>query len=178
MESAQQREGSPHLSGGPPYNYAGAPLSPLHVSSPHDYTMHQSPLASSGGHQWDAGPGDRRTVDTYAPGSQPSSLSYATYERSSSGIDPAWYSNCSDVGYTQLSTTPPTSSFPAPGLPFLGLDYIRNYNTNGYSTSDQDPLWQTFDAGAFGIDPELPFTFGESPPDLHEGQQSPSRPHP
>ncbi|KAG6378490.1 hypothetical protein JVT61DRAFT_12750 [Boletus reticuloceps] len=113
----------------------------------------------------------------YPSGSQPGSLPYATYGHSSSSIDPIWYSS-SDVGYTQLSTTPPTSSFPAPGLPFLGLDYIRNYNSNGYSASDQDSLWQTIDAGVFGIDPELPFTFGDSPPDLHDGRQSPSQAHP
>lgn len=174
VEATQQQEGSPHLMGASPYNYTGAPLSPLHVPSPHEYGMHHSPLASTSGHQWDGGPGDHRGVDMYASGSQPSSLPYATYETSS--MDPTWYS--SDVGYTHPSTTPPTSSFPAPGLPFLGLDYIRNYNTNGYSTSDQDSLWQTFDAGAFGIDPELPFTFGESPSDLHDGRQSPPQSHP
>ena len=178
MEATQQQEGSPQLMGASPYNYTGAPLSPLHVSSPHDYGMHHSPLAPSGSHQWDGGPGDHRTVDVYAPGSQANSLPYATYEHSSSTIDPAWYSGSSDVGYTHLSTTPPTSSFPGPGLPFLGLDYIRNYNSNGYPTSDQDSLWQAFDAGAFGIDPELPFTFGESPSDVHEGGQSPPRSHP
>lgn len=178
METTQQQEGSPHLMGASPYNYTGAPLSPLHVPSPHDYGMHHSPLASTGSHQWDGGPGDHRAVDMYASGSQPSSLPYATYEHSSPNVDPSWYNSSSDVGYTHLSTTPPTSSFPAPGLPFLGLDYIRNYNSNGYSTSEQDSLWQTFDAGAFGIDPELPFTFGESPPDLHDGRQSPPQPHP
>lgn len=167
-ETTQQQEGSPHLIGASPYNYTGGPLSPLHVSSPHDYGVHHSPLAATGSHQWDGGPGDHHAVDVYSSSSQSSSLPYATYEHSSSSMDPNWYNSCSDVGYTHLSTTPPTSSFTAPGLPFLGLDYIRNYNTNGYSTSDQDSLWQTFDAGAFGIDPELPFTFGDSPPDLHD----------
>lgn len=178
METTQQQEGSPRLMGASPYNYTGPPLSPLHVPSPHDYGMHHSPLASTSGHQWDGGPGDHRGTDIYTSGSQPSSLPYTTYEHSSSSIDPTWYSSSSDVGYAHLSTTPPTSSFPAPGLPFLGLDYIRNYNANGYSTSDQDSLWQTFDAGAFGIDPELPFNFGESPSDVHESRQSPSRSHP
>ncbi|KAG8218413.1 hypothetical protein J3R82DRAFT_4038 [Butyriboletus roseoflavus] len=177
METTQQQEGSPRLMGASPYNYTGPPLSPLHVPSPRDYGLHHGALASTSSHQWDGGSGDHRGVDMYASGSQPSSLPYATYEHSSSSVDPAWYGSSSDVGYTHLSTTPPTSSFPAPGLPFLGLDYIRNYNTNGYSTSDQD-LWQTFDGGAFGIDPELPFTFGESSSDLHEGRQSPLRSHP
>ncbi|KIJ70318.1 hypothetical protein HYDPIDRAFT_77537 [Hydnomerulius pinastri MD-312] len=181
MEATQQQEGSPHLIGASPYNYTGVPLSPLHVPSPYDYSMHHSPLASAGGHQWESGPGERhsRGVDMYASGSQGSALPYATYEQhASSSIDPSWY-NGSDMGYTNLSTTPPTSSFTAPGLPFLGLDYIRNYNSNGYTVGgDQESLWQTFDAGAFGLDPELPFTLGETPSEIHEGQQSPSRSHP
>ncbi|KAF9221902.1 hypothetical protein BS17DRAFT_796729 [Gyrodon lividus] len=180
METTQQQEGSPHLMGASPYSYTGAPLSPLHVPSPYDYGMHHSPLVTGSGHQWDANSGERRAVDMYASGSQPSSLPYATYEHHPpSSMDPSWYNGSSDMGYTTLSTTPPTSSFPAPGLPFLGLDYIRNYNSNGYSAGgDQDSLWRTFDAGAFGLDPELPFTLGEPPSELHEEQQSPSRSHP
>ncbi|KAG9317240.1 fungal-specific transcription factor domain-containing protein [Chiua virens] len=64
IEATQQRDGSPHRMG---YNYTGAPLSPLHVPSPHDYGMHHSPLASSGSHQWDGAPG---AVDMYTSGSQ------------------------------------------------------------------------------------------------------------
>ncbi|KAF9246983.1 fungal-specific transcription factor domain-containing protein [Melanogaster broomeanus] len=152
METTQQQEGSPRLMGAAPYNYTGTPLSPLHVPSPYDYgMMHHSPLASAGGHQWETSPGEH-AADMYASGSQPSTLPIPN-------MDPSWYNGSSDMGYTSLSTTPPTSSFSAPGLPFLGLDYIRNYNSNGYSVGGgQDSLWQTFDAGAFGLDPELPFT--------------------
>ncbi|KAF9237708.1 hypothetical protein BU15DRAFT_75700 [Melanogaster broomeanus] len=177
METTQQQEGSPRLMGAAPYNYTGTPLSPLHVPSPYDYGMHHSPLASAGGHQWETSPGEH-AADMYASGSQPSTLPYATYEQHSN-MDPSWYNGSSDTGYTSLSTTPPTSSFSAPGLPFLGLDYIRNYNSNGYSVGGgQDSLWQTFDAGAFGLDPELPFTLGEVIPEPREGQQSPSRSRP
>jgi len=77
-----------------------------------------------------------------------------------------------------MSATPPSASFAAPGLPFLGLDYIRNYNSNGYSVGGEtESVWQNFDAGAFGFDPELPFTLGDAPSELHEGQHS-SPPHP
>jgi hypothetical protein len=90
---------------------------------------------------------------TYAGtyGSAPSSLmesSYLSYEPSSS-----------DMG--ALSTTPPTASFAAPGLPFRGLDYIRNYNPGVYSTSSDQELWQSFDPGNFGYDPELAFALGD-----------------
>lgn len=86
-------------------------------------------------------------------------------------------------------TTPPSAGFAAPGLPFRGLDYIRNYdptsgspngggggsgngggNGNGggagssgspYTLGEQEPYWQSnFDAGAFGMDPEMAFTLG------------------
>lgn len=176
IEASQLQDGSPRMMGASPYSYPGAPLSPLHVSSPYDYGMHQSPLVSSSSHQWDVGSGEPHSADVYQSASQGSSLPYATYEHQ--GMGPSWYGG-SDMGYSTLSTTPPTSSFPGPGLPFLGLDYIRNYNSNGYSlVGDQDSLWQTFDARSFGLDPDLPFTLMENSAELHEGQQqSPPESH-
>ena len=66
-------------------------------------------------------------------------------------------------------TTPPSAGFAAPGLPFHGLDYIRNYNpTSGGAgvgpssatfAADQEQYWQSsFDT--FGVDPEMSFNFG------------------
>jgi len=73
-------------------------------------------------------------------------------------------------GLTGLSTTPPSSStFATSGLPFRGLDFIRNYNPSGFVTGDQDSLWQSYDPGAFGYDPELPFTLGDTFNDLPDG---------
>lgn len=173
-EASQQQDGSPHLMNTSAYSYPGAPLSPLHVSSTYDYGVHQSPLASSSTHQWDVSSGEPHNVEMYQPGPPGSSLPYATYEHQN--IDPSWYTG-TDMGYSTLSTTPPTSSFPGPGLPFLGLDYIRNYNSNGYSlVGDQDSLWQAFDARSFGLDPELPFPLMESSTDHHESQQQQSSP--
>lgn len=66
------------------------------------------------------------------------------------------------LGLSSLSTVPELSDFAGPGLPFRGLDYIRNYNPGGYALgADQDGLWQTFDPGAFGLDPEIPFTLND-----------------
>ncbi|KAG1892702.1 fungal-specific transcription factor domain-containing protein [Suillus subluteus] len=166
LETPQQQEGGPNVMGSPPYGYSGPPLSPLHVSSPYDYGMHHSPLVSSSTHQWDSNTVEPRGTDLYPSPTQSRSLPFSNFEPQSSSDTP-WYS--SDQGYSGLSTTPPTASFAAPGLPFLGLDYIRNYNSHGYSVvGEPDSIWQTFDAGAFGLDPDLPFTLG----DLHEGQHS------
>jgi len=50
--------------------------------------------------------------------------------------------------------------FSAMGLPFSGLEFIQNYPPDGYSTDpNSNSLWQTFDAGAFIQDPEMPFSF-------------------
>ncbi|KAH9951803.1 fungal-specific transcription factor domain-containing protein [Amylocystis lapponica] len=73
--------------------------------------------------------------------------------------------------FNGVSGSPPsTNGFAAPGLPFRGLDYIRNYNPGGYAAGagGEQELWQTFDSSAFGYDPEIPFTL----PDLSsEGQR-------
>lgn len=70
------------------------------------------------------------------------------------------------LGLSSLSSVPELSAFAGPGLPFRGLDYIRNYNPGGYALgADQDGLWQTFDPGAFGLDPEIPFTLNDLPVD-------------
>lgn len=133
--------------------------------------MHHSPLVTSSTHQWDSHTVEPRGTDLYPSPSQSSSLPFGNFEQQSN-TDTPWYS--SDQGYSAgLSTTPPTASFAAPGLPFLGLDYIRNYNSHGYSVGGEpDSIWQTFDAGAFGFDPELPFTLGDASSELHEGQHS------
>lgn len=167
LESPQQQEGSPNVI---PYSYSGPPLSPLHVSSPYDYGMHHSPLISSSTHQWDSNTVEPRGTDLYPSPSHSNSLPFGNFDPQSN-TDTPWYS--SDQGYSGLSTTPPTASFAAPGLPFLGLDYIRNYNSHGYSVGGEpDSLWQTFDAGAFGLDPELPFTLGDASSELLAGQHS------
>lgn len=89
-----------------------------------------------------------------------------SYGEPLSAIDSTYLGYGGDMngGLSGLSTTPPTASFDAPGLPFRGLDYIRNYNPGGYSLgNDQDSLWQSFDAGAFGLDPDLPFSLPDLP---------------
>lgn len=70
-----------------------------------------------------------------------------------------------------LAGSPPQmSGFAGPGLPFRGLDFIRNYTPGGYPMPNDDGLWQTLDPDSF-LDPQIPFTFGDMPPDGQDGQQ-------
>jgi hypothetical protein len=155
----------------PAYSYPNMPLSPVQMPpSPrydYDYGMHHSPLAQSSSQLWDGSNVEPNGLDMYQSGSQPSPLSYQANSYGPQSAEESsyyTYDNPLEMGtaLSGLSTTPPSSSFAAPGLPFRGLDYIRNYNPGGYSTGgEQDCLWQTYDPGAFGIDPDLPFTLGD-----------------
>jgi hypothetical protein len=177
LDPPAAQESSPTLVGGPTYSYNGMPLSPLHTASQpqYDYGTYQSPLAQSSSSQWPEDNGEQSRVDTYPSNSQ-MSYSGTSYGEPLSTIDSSYleYGGTSDIGGTLsgLSTTPPTASFDAPGLPFRGLDFIRNYNPGGYSVGgDQDSLWQSFDAGAFGYDPDLPFALPDLLTDGHDGHQ-------
>lgn len=116
--------------------------------------------------QWSENSSERRALDMY-PGSQDTPMhGTSAYGAYTSTLDLGYvgYEASPDMGgaIPGLSTTPPTSSFAAPGLPFRGLDFIRNYNPGGYSVAyDQDSLWQSYDPGAFEYNPDLPFTLGD-----------------
>ena len=162
------KESSPRMSGAGPssqtYAVPVSPVSPVLVPSPPRYDYDFGMAVGKSNTLWNGSNGDRRSLDMYPSssslsypgtyGSAPSSLmdsSYLSYEPSSS-----------DIGsFPSLSTTPPTSSFAVQGLPFRGLDYIRNYNSSLYSPTGDQELWQSFDPGAFGYDPELPFVLGD-----------------
>jgi hypothetical protein len=171
------QEASPRLQA---YNYPNPPISPVHGPSSarydYEYGMHHN-LSQSSSQHWNGNNGERRGLDIYPTGSQESSMHYVggSYGQPST-IDTHYlqYDVSPDMGaVSTLSTTPPTASFAGTGLPFRGLDFIRNYNPGGYpgGAGDQDSLWQSFDPGAFGYDPELPFTLGDLTTDTHEGHQ-------
>lgn len=63
--------------------------------------------------------------------------------------------------------SPPTSSFATPGLPFAGLEFIRNYTSGGFD-EQQGGLWHGFDGGEFQLDPDLQFSLGELEMNGHE----------
>lgn len=104
------------------------------------------------------------------PGASQESSMYSNNYMYPSSLDTAYpgYDGTSDMTMPGLGSTPPSASFAATGLPFRGLDYIKNYNLGGYAVTDQDSLWQSYDPGAFGLDPDLPFTLGDGSVDLHD----------
>ncbi|KIK08566.1 hypothetical protein K443DRAFT_672578 [Laccaria amethystina LaAM-08-1] len=172
----QPQESSPRLAPGNNYTFA-TPMSPGHAPSPSgyefDYNMQPHTLTQSNLHQWN-GNGEHSGMDLYSPTSQDTPMynnpygAYNSLEGGYSGYDPTTELSGTISG---LSTTPPSASFAAPGLPFRGLDYIRNYNPGGYTTSDQDSLWHSYDPGAFGYDPDLPFTLGDISSEVHDGNR-------
>ncbi|KAJ7047591.1 fungal-specific transcription factor domain-containing protein [Mycena alexandri] len=155
---------SPTLASTSIYNY---PLSPANPSNQYEfeYGMQPSPLAHTNNtHQWNgSGGAEPQGVDIY-----PSGMSYAS--NSFGGYDIGHYRH-SDIGsnLAEISSTPPTSSFAATGLPFRGLEFIQNYgNGGGYSVGEQqDSLWHSYDPGAFEYNPDLPFTLGDMTSDDH-----------
>lgn len=147
-----------------------SPLSPAQLPSPQryefEYGVQPNALSQSNLQQWN-GNGDSQMY-----GSSPDQTLYGNafgpYTSTLDGY--GVYDSNSEMtgGLGSLSTTPPSATFAAVGLPFRGLDYIRNYNPSGYGTADQDSLWQVYDPGAFGYDPDLPFTLGDTSSELQD----------
>jgi hypothetical protein len=162
---------------GQSYTYPSLPLSPVHAHSgpqfsDYDYGLPQSPLDPNGSQQpWatTVHNGDRSGMEMLSPTS--ADQMYGVGQSSSAGYNNYPYDNWQDV-YTTLSTTPPGTSFGGPGLPFRGLDYIRNYSSGGFvgNGGEQESLWNGFDPGAFGYDPELPFSLGDIPAESPEAR--------
>jgi len=159
-----------------PYSHTIPPLSPLSVSSPprpeYDFNASNT-MGPPNSNQWTGNRPELQSLEMYPSTSQNSVMQYPSgYDLQSNSVGSSWYNGASDMSYEALPTSPPTTSFDAPGLPFHGLDFIRNYNPGGYSVgSDQDSLWQGFDAGVFGVDPDLPFALGDFAEDPNGGQQ-------
>ncbi|TFY72503.1 hypothetical protein EVG20_g500 [Dentipellis fragilis] len=171
MDSAHDTK-SPQLVATTQFAPLNGPSSPLNtVASPSqydfDFGLPQNAFgASNHNDQWGSQDADRNGMEMfpgafqqqnnamYPPGSfdTPPTVdpSFLSFNGSSSQVG---------LGLPGMSTTMPSSTFPAPGLPFRGLDYIRNYDTEGYT--DQALLAQGFDAGAFRFDPEIPFSLGD-----------------
>ncbi|KAF8897300.1 fungal-specific transcription factor domain-containing protein [Infundibulicybe gibba] len=158
----QIKENGPRVATTASYNNYPTPISPIGGGpSPryeYDYGMQNSSLGQPSSQQWNG-----NNNEIYPTSPQEPTL-YNSYNYSSSidagypGYDASHEMNTTMTG---LSTTPPSASFSTPGLPFRGLDYLRNYNPGGYSMGDQDSLWQSYDPGAFGYDPDLPFILGD-----------------
>jgi hypothetical protein len=137
--------------------------------------MHPSPLAQSSSQLWNGNNGEQNGMDMFPSDSQ---LPNLAFDGASYGGNPALDSNfyqyegSQDIGgsLSGFSSSSSTALFATPGLPFRGLDYLRNYSTGAYSPgNDQDSLWQSYDPGVFGYDPDVPFNLGDPQPDNQEG---------
>jgi hypothetical protein len=98
------------------------------------------------------------------PGASHNVLSSGTYEQPST-VDPSYLAYSGAQSQDFFGTSAPSTTGPSyltGGLPFHGLDYLRNFDPEG---GEQDALGQGFDAGAFRYDPELPFKLPDLPTD-------------
>ncbi|KAF6762750.1 fungal-specific transcription factor domain-containing protein [Ephemerocybe angulata] len=149
----QQPPSEPTSSLANAYTYQ-SPISPTQPSPPHmaydynNYGVQPSSLSQDSTQQW------ATNGSEYTSPSQDQTLYTSPYGYGS--LDGGF-----GAGLSALSTTSPFSNFAASGLPFRGLDYIRNFSTGGYST-DQDSLWQSYDLGSFGYDPDLAFNLADA----------------
>ncbi|KZT12954.1 uncharacterized protein LAESUDRAFT_689966 [Laetiporus sulphureus 93-53] len=171
-------ERSPRMMPASTYAQMNIPQSPAMAipSSRFDYDFG---LSQSPSEKWAALEGQSNGLRLFPSGSQSQQgQSQPPYSptsfgpQQSSGLEHAY------IGYDGVGTDPSmfglpgssppsTNGFVAPGLPFRGLDFIRNYNPSGFPVGG-DQEWHTFDPTAFGYDPEIPFTLGEPAMD---GQQ-------
>ncbi|KAI0269256.1 fungal-specific transcription factor domain-containing protein, partial [Gloeopeniophorella convolvens] len=154
-------ERSPPIMNAPSFGSLNGPVSPVAgMSSPvrydFDFSMSQtqSPFNShqtSDGWHYDG---------ELLPGTSQNVASSSTFEQPPT-VDPSYLAyggpSSSQVGTDFFGTSGASanSSFLGAGLPFHGLDYLRNFDPEG---GEQDALGQGFDANAFRYDPELPFT--------------------
>jgi hypothetical protein len=158
-------ERSPPIVNAPSFGSWNGPVSPVGgVQSPvrYEFDFSASPGQSPFGQQQAA---ERWPYDgEQFPGASQNILPTSTYEPPST-VDPSYlgYGGASSsrvsTDFFGTSNTTTTGSLFVPGLPFHGLDYLRNFDPDG---GEKDALGQGFDAGAFQYDPEIPFAL----PDL------------
>lgn len=147
-----------------------SPLSPAQLPSPQryefEYGVQPSALSQSNLQQWNGNSSNEQQMFTAGNPEHIYGNPFGPYPSPLDGY--ASYEPVSDLpgGVGGMSASPTSSSY-ATSLPFRGLDFIRNYNPNGYA-ADQDSLWQSYDPGAFGYDPDLPFTLGDTNNELSE----------
>ncbi|PIL36804.1 transcription factor [Ganoderma sinense ZZ0214-1] len=116
------------------------------------------------------GQGHSRSFSGQLPGLDPTSPYLSNFDGSDfgggSGMGFGGGSRPAASASGGTGTTPPSAGFVAPGLPFHGLDFIRNYDPSGSAGAGpagfSDHEWQNWQNSfdAFGVDPETAFTLG------------------
>lgn len=172
--SATMDKNSPQIASAPSFGSLNGPASPVgNVPSPtrydFDFGLSQNPFQTQGPEQWSYD-GEKSALDMYSSSQGMFGTGLGNQYEQPATIDPsALYGGSSTSsqfgsgGFFGMSGVAPSSAFPAPGLPFHGFDYIRNYDSYPANSGEQDILGQGFDAGAFRFDPELPFSLGDLP---------------
>lgn len=171
------------MAGPPLFGTMNPPLSPMsrapsgHSSFEFDFSIpstasNPNPFAQQNAEtvQWNGGGHSNGTngMSIFTNGGQGNDNMFqptAAYDISSSGLDSSFfpYDNNSSqlgVGFPGMASIAPSTHFPAPGLPFRGLDFIRNFETGNEGYQAQD-LGHGFDAGAFRMDPEIGFSLAD-----------------
>lgn len=174
------------MSGPPMFGSMNPPLSPMsrapsgHSSFEFDFSMpstasNPNPFAqqnADNGH-WDGQSGQSNGangIGMFTNGGQGNENVFqptSAYDMPSSALDSSFFSydnNTSSqlgVGFPGMASIAPSTHFPAPGLPFRGLDFIRNFDTGNEGYQTQDSMGIGFDAGAFRMDPEIGFNLAD-----------------
>ncbi|KAF9534400.1 fungal-specific transcription factor domain-containing protein [Crepidotus variabilis] len=179
-DNSQATDPSPRLAtstvpsnGSGNYHFA-SPLSPAQLPSPHryefEYGVPPSALSQSS-QQWNGSNGnngnDQHMFNHQGSAEHPL-YGFGVYTSALDAYPGYDAAGEFSPGLGAPMNGSPTSSY-ATSLPFRGLDYIKNYSQTGYS-GDQD-LWQSYDPGAFGYDPDLPFTIPEATHEIQDTAQ-------
>lgn len=158
-----QERSPPRIMTSTSFGPMNAPVSPTSVplpQSPHfdfNFRMNSSHMSQPSVEQWNGTNSDLNGLNFFPSGSHSSN---GWHGNSNAQNNLMGYDGLSGIGLNDMSAA--SASFATPGLPFRGLDFIRNYNPGGFpGANEQDGLWQTFDAGAFRYDPDMPFTIGD-----------------
>lgn len=151
-------ERSPPIVNAPSFGSWNGPVSPVGgAPSPVRYEFDFSPGQSPFGPQRAA---ERWPYDGEPFPSSSQNVIPGAYDPPST-VDPSYLGygpSSSQVSTDFFGTSNPTTTgslFIPSGLPFHGLDYLRNFDPD---CGEKDALGQGFDAGAFQYDPEIPFT--------------------
>jgi hypothetical protein len=100
-----------------------------------------------------------------SPSQDPNNLLFGNGQAPPNGF----YYPFDEAGALAMDGALPNPAFAASGLPFTGLDFIRNYPPDGYASTLDDSLWQAIDPRAFQFENEAPWLLADLPPIEEQG---------